>query len=640
MNNQLIKNTKTSYTPGSPGYPAFAGQPWVPAHIVRVPRTIMVANYTYNRVFVPYTGLSGSSADGTDYGSQGGNVQPVWNADHTILLGYWVYMGSYFTGYTPQIVYDSVYYPEQPYIPPHPAAPAIASQTTIDLNLGWNSSGGSIASLQQDGWFEFRISTAAGIFVGFSEEYLTSGYMEIAFGIYFSRGTAQAYSYGVPQGTPIAYMPGNLFAVERFDGQFYCWHYDDGEDHAGTTSTNFYTSPSFDGTLFLVASIYSGGDFVYDPALFTEDFSGANVTIQPMASLSSDYVLATSSGSFLPLTSIARMFARANTSLPALRGSASNYLYGESRAVLPSLASVSESGMLIPGYAVAETMILPLLLASHGLTGEVGGADAILPRFLSLSSDHAYGESRAVLQPMEVICSAYEGATEASMHSLVGIINGWSVPTIAYLAWSETLGAAVAFTTDRVVDALYDEYADLGLVFSITAELGAQLMSTVQAGFATPLFDTAGNVWVVTPDGKTTRYEQFDYTGYAKINGRQYGVKADGVYLLEGDNDDGLPIQAAIGLGKQDFGTTLQKSVTACYLGVGSSGRMFMKIIANGQDYLYEARQDSETVMAQRVDPGKGLKATFMDFIVYNSGGADFELSSVEFVAIPLGRRI
>lgn len=610
MNNQLIKTTYTIYAPGSPGYPASPGQPWIPAHTVVSSSTRMEAQYQDEYRFIPPSQLEGRSLAENPYGM-------------------YLFIGRRITGYVPVITYTYTYVQEQPYLPPSGEVPAIASQTVIDKNLGWNSSAGSVVALQRSGFFSFRVSSTTGIFVGFSPDYLTSGYMRIAFGIHFARGIAQAYVFGAPVGSPMTYSLDDTFAVERFAGEFVAW----------IGGAELHSMPATDEVMHLVVSIYAGGDFIYDPQFVTEDYSGASASLPALTS-GANWSTKHSAVSFLPLTTEARNTTRAEVSFQPLVGMSANFGYAEGRGALPALRSASEGGMLVPGFAYVECMLLPIMVGGTGLTGEVGQAYVALPPLDTLSANHAYGEAAVALQPLGVICSAYEGAGNATMMTIAVASEVWDAPTVAYLAWSETLGAAVAFATDRVVDALYDEYADLGLVFSITAELGAQLMSTVQAGFATPLFDTAGNVWVVTPDGKTTRYEQFDYTGYAKINGRQYGVKADGVYLLEGDNDDGLPIQAAIGLGKQDFGTTLQKSVTACYLGVGSSGRMFMKIIANGQDYLYEARQDSETVMAQRVDPGKGLKATFMDFIVYNSGGADFELSSVEFVAIPLGRRI
>ena len=42
----------------------------------------------------------------------------------------------------------------------------------------------------------------------------------------------------------------------------------------------------------------------------------------------------------------------------------------------------------------------------------------------------------------------------------------------------------------------------------------------------------------------------------------------------------------------------------------------------------------------QRIDTGKGLRANWLEFELYNADGEDFELASVEFAAVPLSRRI
>ena len=42
----------------------------------------------------------------------------------------------------------------------------------------------------------------------------------------------------------------------------------------------------------------------------------------------------------------------------------------------------------------------------------------------------------------------------------------------------------------------------------------------------------------------------------------------------------------------------------------------------------------------QRYDLGKGLKANYYEFELFNQNGCDFELDSVEFLALPSGRRI
>ena len=181
--------------------------------------------------------------------------------------------------------------------------------------------------------------------------------------------------------------------------------------------------------------------------------------------------------------------------------------------------------------------------------------------------------------------------------------------------------------------------------FTGTDSLGHAIYGTVTGtvvgeiyGPPSGLGDTA---WVVNWDSKaSTKYENYDFNSFAQIGQRYYGVKSDGVYLLEGDNDAGVPIRASLSFGKLDFGSMQKKRVPHAYMGVSSTGRMYLKVTANGQTYTYAARRADEGIRAQRVDIGKGLTATFMEFEIYNSNGADFELDSVAFSPMPLTRKI
>ncbi|THF55905.1 hypothetical protein [Pseudothauera rhizosphaerae] len=140
--------------------------------------------------------------------------------------------------------------------------------------------------------------------------------------------------------------------------------------------------------------------------------------------------------------------------------------------------------------------------------------------------------------------------------------------------------------------------------------------------------------------GGLTRYTGFDFNSFAVIDGVAYGADDEGIWRLDGDTDDGDPIAWSIRLGKQDFGTTAMKSVTNAYLGTTSTGKIMLKVIVGEQEYTYAARGWSEQLQAQRVDIGRGIRANWMDFEIYSEDGDDAELATVEWVVVPLSRRI
>lgn len=161
------------------------------------------------------------------------------------------------------------------------------------------------------------------------------------------------------------------------------------------------------------------------------------------------------------------------------------------------------------------------------------------------------------------------------------------------------------------------------------------------AGAAVEAQPLPDEVWVLnTATSASTRYEGFDFSSFAKIDGRYYGCRSDGVYELDGDTDSDAPIQAMVSFGKQDFGTSALKRVSNIYVGTSSGGKLFVKVLVEGEEYLYQARDGAEELQVQRFDLGRGLRANYLEFELYNADGDDFELASVEFAAVPLSRRI
>ena len=175
---------------------------------------------------------------------------------------------------------------------------------------------------------------------------------------------------------------------------------------------------------------------------------------------------------------------------------------------------------------------------------------------------------------------------------------------------------------------------------TVASVIGVTILSKLYA-HGLPDTETPSEVWVLNAETMgATRYEGFEFNSYAKIGNSYYGCAADGLHLLEGDTDAGDPVRAMVSFGKQDFGTTTLKRISNAYVGLRSDGKLFLKVTAEGSDYLYAARDYDENRKVQRFDIGKGLCANYIEFELYNEDGDDFELASVEFAAVPVSRRI
>lgn len=208
------------------------------------------------------------------------------------------------------------------------------------------------------------------------------------------------------------------------------------------------------------------------------------------------------------------------------------------------------------------------------------------------------------------------------------------VTLVSNAAWADSVSAGVLLKA-LLVSAAQGQFA-----MSALSNLKALLVSSA-TGAAVETQPLPDAVWVLnTETSASTRYEDFDFNSFAKIDGHYYGCRSDGIYELDGDTDAGQPVQAMVSFGKQDFGTTALKRVSNIYIGTSSGGKLFVKVLVEGEEYLYQARDGAEELQVQRFDLGRGLRANYLEFELYNADGDDFELASVEFAAVPLTRRI
>ena len=125
-----------------------------------------------------------------------------------------------------------------------------------------------------------------------------------------------------------------------------------------------------------------------------------------------------------------------------------------------------------------------------------------------------------------------------------------------------------------------------------------------------------------------TRYEDWAFTSFS----RGYGTAPDGIYTLTNGTADWV-----VDFGKVNFGDGQLKHLPNAYLGVESSD--IMQLVVN-DEYTYPARRFDETLKTQRIDVGKGLRATWFSLKLTGQEGADFRLESIDFTPAITKRRI
>lgn len=148
-----------------------------------------------------------------------------------------------------------------------------------------------------------------------------------------------------------------------------------------------------------------------------------------------------------------------------------------------------------------------------------------------------------------------------------------------------------------------------------------------------------------------TRYVNYPFNSFLRLpegtGWTYYGLTDTGLYRLEGEDDAGEDINAHLRFGLSDLGQRTLKQLSSAYLGYTADGDLRLKVVLTNNDdgsreaHTYRLYQKGATSTRDgRVLVGKGLQSVYMDFVIENIDGSDFALDVVEFMALPLTRRI
>lgn len=589
MSNSLIKNTDTTFIPGVSGTP---GRPAMPARTVTEVKRVCK--------FVPLASFgSGSGGTSLDLGGASGG------------------------GGTIYICSDEAVTTTYPATPSVPAVPGIEPSTTVDYHLGWNSGARSIKAFFEDGYGQFSVRrNAVGVICGLNKaDAVDAHYLgtNIDFAFFCTHGIVRIQENGVTIMSAGTYDDTTVFRIER-SGTSILYKV------GGATVYTHTGAITANEPLWLEAALYSGGDEVFNPS----------VVQTTSLSLGSYAVTGQIVGVLPPLLDAifgGGVSATMDTELP------------------PLITSPMEAGIVAPSYALLGAALPPLDAFSDGLTGQMGQIAMTLPALDMLAADHPYGEMFLTLPPLDGDLWAVEGNTNASMgdaavasDTMLGqssLVVEFNSSGIVANVWTSTLTTQAAMNSSATVAAVFNLNAITSAIMNSSVIGGWMYSSSGTPDDGNPAISDGTETWAVNlQTSGSTQYENYGFNSFAEFNGRYYGAKADGLYLLEGDTDAGDLIRARIAFGKLDFGTTEKVTVEQCYVGMSGNGNLFLKVIANGVPYIYSTRSFSDTLQQQRVTTGKGLRTSYVELELYNEDGADFELDTVKFIVADLSRKI
>lgn len=574
--------------------------------------------------------------------------------------------------------------PAQPYVPAVPAVVGSPAILTYDMHLGWNAGAHSAQVLEPGQNYEvkFTVGQSVGVVVGLARASrvagLTrrSGYAHIETGVAIGDGKARLIRNGQfarNASGQIIEILGNV-DVETFSlylSTGVCeWH------HAakGLFATALLDD---DERYVLDAVLFAGGDYVDSPVIGPYELEegllegaaklrplGVNARMVPLAGMAlqlrsmslqagsayADVVLALPA---LRVNATMDGVGSASLAMPPMRAALGTVAQGYADLRLTPVECDAAGGSdWTPTYSIGALAMHPPVLGAVLLAGGVMEADLQLQPLWARLSETVHGEAVLGLEPMQVMGRIVTGTGPVDMVERMLPINNVTAQLYVTVVMAERLRGKDSAGLQLLAVASMLEQLEAGDSASVTQRALAFLLEQIGAMGPTRAltFRVDGDGWTLVDDsegwavntetGGSSRYQGYGYDSFATVNGRHLGVRANGIYLLEGDTDAGQPIHAGVHLGLQDFGTSQLKQLSNVYLGVSATGGLFIKVGMGEEEYTYAARRVDPNLKTQRFDLGRGLRSNYFSFELVNDGGADFELEKIEFVAVASDRRI
>ena len=553
----------------------------------------------------------------------------------------------------------------------------------VDLNPGWNSGAFSIDAVPPDwgGTVSFDIpdvdgARPAGVAVGFcAESQLPStyrnGYSHLRYGLVFADDEVKVIHEGVVVLTE-AYATIGAARTATGTDEVQALMYGDSVQWVINGVPLFGGAFAMTEDYALDAVLYLAFDRVDNPKFLEDEWPDLDGQLRGMLSGIAGSLAGLSDGDLVG-------------DLPKLIGVLSSGAYSTLAGTLvglvgslgegdgirgnigPIIGAMSSSG----SYTTLTGMIGPITGALAGddsgvkfsaMTGvfprfvgymtspATGRVDGALPRFLGrITAEATYSEVVGVLPGLRG--TAYGGGMTPLIQvmEMVGYYASSFLRAYLTITATEYVQATSTATVDATVTADASEEVtvqDTASVFATMLEavaerigLGERVSSLVFRITTGGLIDD-GQAWVVdTGSSASTRYDSYGFNSFFALGGKHYGVRKDGVYLLEGADDAGQPITAGVALGKHDFGTQALKNLVAVYVGVSSSGKLLLRVGDGKNTYTYMSRRADAELRVQRFDPGRGLRTNYFTFDLVGEGEA-FELDNVTFNVAASNRKI
>lgn len=240
------------------------------------------------------------------------------------------------------------------------------------------------------------------------------------------------------------------------------------------------------------------------------------------------------------------------------------------------------------------------------------------------------------------------------------LTSGWSMEAVDTVGFQDALAAQIGAITAMVSTAAFVGTAEPSLRVTVLmadtiaadTDLATQLSAYEALGDGVVFYTTLRlgdgeyTGWVMN-EGAASEYRNYPFNGFTRFDAtkKYYGTSDEGLFLLEGEDDAGEPIEAWVKTALMDFGTGKLKKVPDVYVGFIGGNALLLKVVITDKGKQTE-HQYRTTMPAGpdlhpgRFEVGRGLESRYWQFEIRNIDGAEFELDDIVWRPIMLDRRI
>ena len=137
-----------------------------------------------------------------------------------------------------------------------------------------------------------------------------------------------------------------------------------------------------------------------------------------------------------------------------------------------------------------------------------------------------------------------------------------------------------------------------------------------------------------------TEYEGFNFNSFAFFKGVYLGANDEGIFVLDGESDNGTPIDWSWKTGALDFAGEVVTRPKDVWINARTSGDAQLTVGTDEQgENVYDLPESVDRLHELRVKMGRGIKGRYQQFGMKSVAGSRIDIDKVRIMVDPIGHR-